>query len=261
MPYYIIHNNDGIILRSVVCSDDEIDLNTESGETALEWDPPIEINNYWISGGVPTEFISPNPEPGSTRYYWDTILLEWVDSYTNQQKNSTNVFEANSMRAGRLAATDWTQLADAPDYIKDSYAPYRAALREIELQADYPDTIIWPTPPEFELYRVPDAGGINEGSSVTVFLSTTQIVDNTLVPFTIHGANITVGDISTLRMNGDVIPTALTGNLEVIGGQATLQVTFANDLSTEGVEEMIVYLPGTLPMVLVRVNINDTSYA
>jgi hypothetical protein len=218
---------------------------------------PIDTQASRVVGGA----ITTIPSRPSLDHTWDNAANGGSGGWVNNTPRSEQIADINERRFLILTATDWTQLADAPDYIKDSYAPYRVALREIELQADYPDTIIWPTPPEFELYRVPDAGGINEGSSVTVVLSTTQIVDNTLVPFTIHGANITVGDISTLRMNGDVIPTALTGNLEVIGGQATLQVTFANDLSTEGVEEMIVYLPGTLPMIKVRVNINDTSYA
>jgi hypothetical protein len=160
-----------------------------------------------------------------------------------------------------MRATDWTQLADAPDYIKDSYAPYRVALREIDIQPGYPDSIIWPTPPQFELFRVPAVGNIDESESVTIVLSTTDIVDGTLIPFTIAGSGITTADITEMTMNGDVITTALTGNFNIDGGQSTIQITLANDFSAENIEEMIVYLPGTLPMIKINVKINDTSYA
>ena len=225
--------------------------------TASEYSD-VTLNNYRVVGGVLLDDVPNKPD---YYYVWNPTTEVWEDGRTAGQARDANVAAANSTRAERLAITDWTQLTDAPDYIKDSYAPYRVALREIELQPGYPDTITWPTPPEFELYRVPDVGAIDEGSGITIILSTSDLVNGTLVPFTITGVNITTADIVSMTVNGDSVTTALTGNFNIQGGQSTLQITFANDVATEGVEEMIVYLPGTLPMVLVRVNINDTSYA
>ncbi len=50
-------------------------------------------------------------------------------------------------RNAKLAATDWTQAADVPQSVKDSYAPYRQALRDVPSQAGFPWTITWPDKP------------------------------------------------------------------------------------------------------------------
>lgn len=47
-----------------------------------------------------------------------------------------------------LAATDWTQAADVPQAVKDKYAMYRQALRDVPQQSGFPDNIQWPTQPE-----------------------------------------------------------------------------------------------------------------
>ena len=49
-----------------------------------------------------------------------------------------------------LRESDWTVLPDVPmtTATRDSWIAYRAALRDIRLQADFPDAIIWPTKPE-----------------------------------------------------------------------------------------------------------------
>jgi len=46
-----------------------------------------------------------------------------------------------------LAASDWTQVADAP-VDRAAWADYRQALRDITSQADFPENIIWPTEPQ-----------------------------------------------------------------------------------------------------------------
>lgn len=56
-----------------------------------------------------------------------------------------------SMRFERdmlLSTTDWTQLSDAPQAIKDKYAAYRQALRDVPQQPGFPDNIQWPVKPE-----------------------------------------------------------------------------------------------------------------
>lgn len=46
-----------------------------------------------------------------------------------------------------LLASDWTQLSDAPLPTKSAWTAYRQALRDITLQPDYPQTIVWPIKP------------------------------------------------------------------------------------------------------------------
>jgi hypothetical protein len=58
-------------------------------------------------------------------------------------------FAWNSVRVernGLLAASDWTQLSDAP-VNKENWVSYRQALRDITNQED-PFNIVWPQEPE-----------------------------------------------------------------------------------------------------------------
>ena len=45
-----------------------------------------------------------------------------------------------------LAATDWTQVADAP-VDQTAWATYRQSLRALPEQAGFPNTVTWPTEP------------------------------------------------------------------------------------------------------------------
>lgn len=45
-----------------------------------------------------------------------------------------------------LAASDWTQVADAP-VDQAAWATYRQALRDVPQQAGFPDNITWPEVP------------------------------------------------------------------------------------------------------------------
>ncbi len=56
-------------------------------------------------------------------------------------------FFARSERDRMLAASDWTQLPDNPQSLKDTWAPYRQALRDITDQPGFPETIDWPVAP------------------------------------------------------------------------------------------------------------------
>lgn len=55
--------------------------------------------------------------------------------------------QARDKRNLLLAESDWTQGADVPQSLKDVWAPYRQALRDVPQQADFPTTIVWPTKP------------------------------------------------------------------------------------------------------------------
>ena len=55
----------------------------------------------------------------------------------------------DALRAERdrlLAASDWTQIADAPVNAA-AWAVYRQALRDVPQDFDSPDDVVWPTPP------------------------------------------------------------------------------------------------------------------
>ena len=54
--------------------------------------------------------------------------------------------EARGQRDSLLAASDWTQVADAP-VDQSAWATYRQALRDVPEQAGFPGEIVWPEKP------------------------------------------------------------------------------------------------------------------
>jgi len=46
-----------------------------------------------------------------------------------------------------LQASDWSQLPDVPQSIRDKWTPYRQALRDIPSQSGFPFNVTWPTSP------------------------------------------------------------------------------------------------------------------
>mgnify|MGYP003666446236 FL=1 len=54
--------------------------------------------------------------------------------------------EVRTERDAKLAATDWTQVADAP-VDQAAWATYRQELRDVPAQAGFPNAVDWPTSP------------------------------------------------------------------------------------------------------------------
>jgi hypothetical protein len=63
----------------------------------------------------------------------------------------TRPITAQAIRAERdtkLMVSDWTQLSDVPQTVKDRYVSYRQALRDVPSQSGFPTEVTWPTKPE-----------------------------------------------------------------------------------------------------------------
>jgi len=89
---------------------------------AENWIASDQAQIGWDYNG--TNFIAP-PEP------------DYIAELTAQVRT-----ERNSL----LAASDWTQVADAP-VDQAAWAAYRQALREVPEQTGFPENVIWPTKP------------------------------------------------------------------------------------------------------------------
>lgn len=74
---------------------------------------------------------------------WEAQQAAWAAG-----ADARKAAEVRVERNAKLAVTDWTQGADTPQAIKDKYAPYRQALRDVPAQNGFPNTVIWPTQPE-----------------------------------------------------------------------------------------------------------------
>lgn len=71
---------------------------------------------------------------------WELVGSEW---YRDAEPAWTTL---RAERDRRLAACDWTQLADVPADTRDAWQPYRQALRDMTETAD-PFAPEWPLPP------------------------------------------------------------------------------------------------------------------
>jgi hypothetical protein len=56
--------------------------------------------------------------------------------------------QIRAFRDKALASCDWTQGADVPNNIKQPWAAYRAALRDLPTQFETPDDVVFPDKPE-----------------------------------------------------------------------------------------------------------------
>lgn len=74
-----------------------------------------------------------------------TVTISDATEAEIAQRKEGRLAEIRIQRNIKLAASDWTQLADAP-VDEEAWAEYRQALRDITKQAD-PFAIIWPVEP------------------------------------------------------------------------------------------------------------------
>ena len=75
-----------------------------------------------------------------------TGLLTEAEIAVMQPTSEQLAADARAKRNTLLAASDWTQVADAP-VDQAVWATYRQALRDITSQAGFPTTIDWPVEP------------------------------------------------------------------------------------------------------------------
>lgn len=106
------------------------------------------------------------------------------------------------------------------------------------------DTSLTPPPsPTYTLSR--SAASVNEGSSVTFTLTTTNVANGTSVPYSISG--ISAEDLSS---------GSLSGNFAINNGSATVTLTTASDALTEGTETITITAGGQTSSTA----INDNSF-
>ena len=78
-------------------------------------------------------------------------IEKWVSTSATQdeitERTSNKAAQVRAERDALLAATDYTQLADAPGDAT-AWATYREALRNLPTRSGFPWTMTWPTKPE-----------------------------------------------------------------------------------------------------------------
>jgi hypothetical protein len=111
--------------------------------------------------GVQRVFFSTPPEATDVQILeeqtpvFDTEAQRWsqvwsVRDMTEDEISARNDAQAASVRSERnerLAASDWTQVIDAP-VDQATWATYRQDLRDITSQVGFPWDVVWPEQPE-----------------------------------------------------------------------------------------------------------------
>lgn len=134
----IYNKKSGQIIKNVSCPEDSINL---------QYDQNTE--EYFIGNIDQSKFFVENKElvaiPIKQFEYqtFDWDLKQWIDNRTNEDKWN----DVRSKRNMLLEQSDWTQLNDIDETIKNKWIPYRKDLRDITKQLN-PANIIWPTPPQ-----------------------------------------------------------------------------------------------------------------
>ena len=105
-----------------------------------------------------------------------------------------------------------------------------------------------PTTPTYALSR--SSATVNEGGTVTITLTTTNVDNGTVVPYTITGTGITANDLGL---------GSLAGSFTINTNTASLVLNISSDVITEGPETFTLTLTGISPTNAISVTINDTS--
>lgn len=101
----------------------------------------------------------------------------------------------------------------------------------------------------------PSTSSVNEGSSVTWTVTTTNVADSTTLYWTNSGTTVA----------GDFTGGANSGSFTITSNSGSFSLTLSNDLTTEGSETIIIQIrtgstSGTIVATASTVTVNDTSF-
>lgn len=144
MILYLLYDATGEILQNGLCPEGmEPQL---PGAFLLHTDSYVSELEYYVLYGrleaytAEQSALKSNPPAYGAR--WDNANMCWIDT----RSVNTMWADVRAERDKRLAACDWTQLADAPAESAQVWRGYRQALRNVTKQAN-PASIEWPQLP------------------------------------------------------------------------------------------------------------------
>ncbi len=114
-------------------------------------------NSILESFGVYNVVVSPKPNDNTKNITEGTPIYDngvytqnWVQTDASQSEIDNRIenkwIEIRDQRTQLLQESDWTQLGDIPQSVRDSWTTYRQQLRDITNQSN-PFSIVWPTKP------------------------------------------------------------------------------------------------------------------
>lgn len=109
-------------------------------------------NKPYVINGIPYDFeptlkvpvFEGDPDYGKTLKQ----ILNLTDGQVEEIILEAKWNQIREIRDNELKNSDWTQGADVPNAIKQPWAVYRNALRNLPQQGVAPEDLDWPTKPE-----------------------------------------------------------------------------------------------------------------
>lgn len=119
-----------------------IAINVRPGETAIDGEHPE--NSRLVGGEVQ---LMPD-RPIGDHWDFDAASESWIDPRPAAEIEAEQIAELRRERDRRLAASDWTQMPDAPlsPTLREAWRIYRQALRDMPDTQD-PAAPEWPSIP------------------------------------------------------------------------------------------------------------------
>lgn len=109
MKSFVVYNDQGLILRTGACQDDDLSVQAGEGESVLEGNAD-DLTQMVVDGAVVDK-----PE------------------LSEAEKKAETIAELRKLRDNLLNISDWTQVTDSPlsDSKKAEWATYRQTLRDL----------------------------------------------------------------------------------------------------------------------------------
>lgn len=127
--------------------EDLLEENTPEGCGAIEGAHNAQVTHVNLEGETPeVEAWMPDPPDDDDYRTWEWDAGEgWLPVLTTEGI----AFGVRAERDKRLAACDWVVLRafELSEAVPTDWATYRASLRDITEQEDFPLTVVWPDPP------------------------------------------------------------------------------------------------------------------
>lgn len=114
------------------------------------------VHGFFISdmylGEMPVDVVEITEEQHTALFAGQSqgkIIVAGEDGYpTLADMPPPSEDEIRLYRNAMLRDCDWTQADDVPQAVKDKWATYRQALRDVPQQEGFPETFKWPVKPE-----------------------------------------------------------------------------------------------------------------
>ena len=125
-----------------------IDSNNVLAYTIVSEISPEEVPGFTIQK-IDDDFYA--GKAPSQNHVYDFLQKTWINPLSEKQKADISIKETKIKRSNLLQQSDWTDTVSAQTRLGSLYEQwqtYRQALRDITKQEGYPNSIVWPTPPQ-----------------------------------------------------------------------------------------------------------------